>query len=50
MMTSFTASRPASWSITGFPVREFMVDRGDPFELIGKEPEELPIPADAHDL
>jgi hypothetical protein len=40
----------ASWSTTGFPVRAFLIDRGDPFELIGKESGELPLPADAHDL
>ena len=40
----------SAWSQVGFPVREFLIDRRDPFQLLGVAPADLPLPGDAHDL
>lgn len=40
---------PATWVVVDFPVREYMADRKDPFELLGVDANALPRPGDAHD-
>jgi hypothetical protein len=40
----------STWSVTGFPVREFLTRRVSPMVLLGVQPDDLPSLADAHEL
>lgn len=40
----------AAWCRTGFPVRKLLINRRDPFRLIGVERGDLALPGDAHEM